>query len=375
MKNFFQSKGFKELLRIIIAVSIGLTLGFIFTLFVSDDPIGAYKSFLLGPLSRMNRIGDWLEESLTLILLGLAVTIVFSASQFYIGVEGQMILGALVSGSVALFVPLPPVWRILLAFAAAIVSACLWGFIPALLKAYLNANELVTSLMLNTVMMKLYEYMLSNFIKPPDFGALRSESIGEEFRLPTFIPDLPFLSNARELWMKNTNITIMVYIIIAAVIGVYLLLYKTPFGYEIRTVGSNKKFARYGGINVKKTIVLSITISGIFAGLAGVHIALAIQHKLSVGMSVGLGFEGINVAILSRLNPLAVPVAGLLYGYLRAGADIMERSSDVSRELILVVQAMVLLMVTAETLIPIAQKRIDRKYDEDEIKEGETNVA
>ncbi len=108
MKSFFESKGFRELLRIVLAVTIGLALGFIITLFVSKDPVGAYKSFLLGPISRLNRIGDWLEESLTLILLGLVICIVFGASQWYIGVEGQMVLGAMAAGCVALYVPVPP---------------------------------------------------------------------------------------------------------------------------------------------------------------------------------------------------------------------------------------------------------------------------
>ena len=164
MKSFLKSKGFREFLRIALALFIGLGLGFIITLFVSEDPINAYKSFLLGPLSRLNRIGDWLEESLTLILLGLTICIVFNASQWYIGVEGQMILGAMAAGCVSLYVPLPPAPRILLAFLAAMIVGALWGLVPALLKAYYNANELVTSLMLNTIALKLFEYVLKNFI-------------------------------------------------------------------------------------------------------------------------------------------------------------------------------------------------------------------
>jgi len=364
MKNFLKSKGFREVLRILLALLIGLTLGFIITLFVSDDPIAAYKAFLFGPVSRLNRIGDWLEESLTLILLGLAVCIVFSASQWYIGVEGQMVLGALVSGVVVLFVPLPPVWRITLAFIAAMAVAFVWAIIPAILKAYLNANELVTSLMLNTVALKLFEYLLKNFIMPEKARSLSSDMIPDELRLPSFIPNLPIFTEVRELWMKQTSVTVMVYVIIAAVIFAYFLLYKTSFGYELRTVGSNKKFARFGGINVNRTIVLSMTVSGIFAGLAGVHLSLAIYNRVMMGMSFGLGFEGINIAILAGNNPLAVPIAALLYGYLRAGADVMERTSDVSRELVVVIQALVLLLVTAERLLPTIQRRISDQREE-----------
>ena len=374
MKSFLKSKGFREFLRIALALFIGLGLGFIITLFVSEDPINAYKAFLLGPLSRLNRIGDWLEESLTLILLGLTICIVFNASQWYIGVEGQMILGAMAAGCVSLYVPLPPAPRILLAFLAAMAVGALWGLVPALLKAYYNANELVTSLMLNTIALKLFEYVLKNFIMDDKSRSVSSEYIGEQYRLGTFIPNLPFLQNIRELWIKQTSVTSMVYVVIAAVIVVYYLLYKTPFGYELRMVGLNAKFARYGGINVNRAVIMSIMVSGIFAGLAGVHITLAIHNRLISNMTSGLGFEGINIAILASNNPLGVPIAGLLYGYLRAGSDVMERSSDVSRELVFVIQAMVLLLVTAERLLPVVRTRIAENQDSDNENNGSKNA-
>jgi len=158
------------------------------------------------------------------------------------------------------------------------------------------------------------------------------------------------------------------------VIVVYYLLYKTPFGYELRMVGLNAKFARYGGINVNRAVIMSIMVSGVFAGLAGVHITLAIHNKLISNMTSGLGFEGINIAILASNNPLGVPIAGLLYGYLRAGSDVMERSSDVSRELVFVIQAMVLLLVTAERLLPVVRTRIAENQDP-ENEDGPANAA
>jgi simple sugar transport system permease protein len=135
-------------------------------------------------------------------------------------------------------------------------------------------------------------------------------------------------------------------------------MYHTPFGYELRMVGANIKFARYGGVNTKRTIVLAMAVSGIFAGLAGAHLASGIHRKLILNISYGLGFEGIVVAILARNNPLLVPFTGLMYGYLRAGANVMERSSDVSREMVLVIQGIIILLVTAERILPIIQERI-----------------
>jgi len=130
MRKFFSNPTVRETLRVIIAVSIALALGFIVTLFVSEDPVGAYKAFLLGPLSKSNRFGDWIEESITLILVGLSVAIAFRANMFSMGTEGQLLLGALVSGSIALFVPLPTIFRIPLAITAAMVAGFAWGWIP-----------------------------------------------------------------------------------------------------------------------------------------------------------------------------------------------------------------------------------------------------
>jgi len=136
------------------------------------------------------------------------------------------------------------------------------------------------------------------------------------------------------------------------------LMYRTPFGYELRMVGANLKFARYGGVNTPRTIILTMAISGAIAGLAGAHLAMGVNQKLIVNITVGLGFEGVVVALLARNNPLAVPIAALAYGYLRAGADVMERSTDVSREMVLIIQAIIILLITAERIMPIVQRSI-----------------
>ena len=364
MKKLFSSKNVRSLLRIVLALGIGLTFGFVITLFVSEEPIDAYSAFLFGPLSQLNRIGDWLEESLTLIFLGLAITIVFSAKQFYIGLEGQMILSALASGAVAIYMPAPAIVRVPAAFLAGMVVSVVWAIIPALLKAYLDASELVTSLMFNTIALRLFEFLLRTYLQLPNTNGIMSERVPEDARLRTFIPNISFLEGIRNAWIKSTSVSWMVYVAIAAVILAYVLLYKTKFGYEIRAVGANEKFAKYGGINVKRTIMASILVSGIFSGLAGTHLVLAITERVVQGMAFGFGFEGINISILSSNNPLGVPIASLFYGYLRAGSDVMERASDVSRELVFVVQAAVLLLLTAEKLLPVVQQVVTTDEEE-----------
>jgi ABC-type uncharacterized transport system permease subunit len=358
MRKVLGSSAFRELLRVMIAIIVALTLGFIITVLVSDDPIGAYKAFLFGPLSKINRFGDWIEESITLIFLGLAVALVFKAELFSLGQEGQMVLGALVAGAIALYVPVPVYIRVPLAILGAMLIGFLWGLIPGYLKAYLNANEIVSTLMLNFVALKIYEWLLTYNIKPEDAGYTASETFSAEGTMPTFFPPIPFLGELRTLFMNQTNISIALYLVIIATFVVYYLMYRTPFGYELRMVGANIKFARYGGVNTKRTIVLAMAVSGIFAGLAGAHLASGIHRKLILNITFGLGFEGIVVSILARNNPLLIPFTGLAYGYLRAGANVMERSSDMSREMVLVIQAIIILLVTAERIMPIIQERI-----------------
>ncbi len=346
----------RETLRIILAVLIALTLGFIITLLVSKDPIGAYKAFLTGPVSFLNRAGEWIKESITLTLLGLSVAMVFKANLFSIGQDGQMQLGALVSGIIVLNVPLPGILRIPLALVAAGVVGYLWGLIPGLLKAHLNANEIVSTLMLTAIAGRFYEWVLVAFLKPPTAGYNVSAAFPPEGLLPSFVP--PFLTDLYNLFTSKANITIMIYIAIALVFVVYFIMYRTPFGYELRMVGANMKFARYGGVNTKRTIAQAMAVSGILAGLAGAHLTMGIHGRVITQITASLGFEGIVVALLARNNPLMVPIAALAYGYLRAGADIMERASDVPREMVLVIQAIIILLVTAERILPMVQKAI-----------------
>lgn len=378
IRKLYMKPAVREFLRIILAITISLGLGFIITLMVSEDPIGAYRAFLTGPLSRINRAGEWIKEAITLTLLGLSVALVFKAQLFSLGAEGQMLLGALVSGTIALFVPLPAILRIPLALIAGMVVGGLFGALPGYLKAHLNANEIVSTLMLNAIALRVYDYFLIFHIKPEGAGYNASDFFPKEGVLPTFIPNLPFLADVYELFSKRANITIMLYIAIVVVILVWYLMYRTPFGYELRMLGANIKFARYGGIDTKRTVVLTFAISGVVAGLAGAYLGMGIHQKLIANITIGIAFEGIVVALLARNNPVAVPFAALAYGYLRAGADIMERSSDVSREMVLVIQAIIILLVTAERVLPIIQQRVSAMRENNKAtapEEGGQNVV
>ena len=310
----------------------------------------AYEAFLLGPLSRLNRWVIWVRDAITLIMLGLAIALVFRAEQFSLGAEGQLYFGALVSASIGLaFGDLPKSILVPVALLSAATAGFLWGLLPGALKAYLGANELVSTLMLNTIAQRFYEMVLTFQLQPDDAGYTSSDWISSNGLLTPIID------------LDGDTVTIAVFIAIALVLFTWVLLQRTPIGYEIRMIGANIKFADYGGVNTKRTIMLTMAISGILAGLAGAHLSMGIHRKLILNISVGLAFEGVVVALLARNNPLVVPFTGFLYAYLRTGAQVMERDADISAEVVRIIQAVVILLITAESLLTFFRQRRVRR--------------
>jgi len=353
-----------EFLRTVTVVLIALGIGFIITLFVSDEPVAAFRALLTGPLPKisfedglqitsMNRFGNWMEDSITLILLGLAVAIVFRANQFSLGAEGQLFLGALAAAGVALYVDAPIFVHIPLALLAAMTAGFLWGLVPGLLKAYINVDEIVSTLMLNVIAFQFYQLVLTQWFRDPSLGFIGTVIFPKTAILPLVIP--------------GTRVTIALFIMLASVAIVWFLMERTPLGYEIKVIGANQKFARYGGVNTKRVIAMSMAVSGIFAGLAGAHLSMGLLKRLTLNLSPGIGFEGIVVALLARNNPIGVLFAGLFYGYLRTGAQIMERSSDVTREVVMIIQAIIILLITADRLFPIILRWWKRRRSPDEL--------
>jgi len=336
-------------IRVVLTVAAALVIGYLLLLAINlfstapIDPSKAYQALLAGPISRLNRWGFWLDDTLGLALVGLAITIVFRAQLFSLGAEGQIYLGAMAAGLVALYVPgLPTAIHIPLALAIGCLVGFLWGLIPGVLRAYLDANELVSTLMLNPIASLTYALLL-NAIKPPAAGAVQSASFPATALLPRIV--------------TGTRVTTAIFFVVAAVGLTWLLIQRTSLGYAIRTIGANMRFARYGGINTKRTIVLAMSLSGILAGLTGGYLALAIQQRLVVGISPNLAFEGIVVALLARNRPLAVPAMALMYSYLRTGGPIMQNDANVSLEIVRVIQSIIILLFTAEGLVAYVQTR------------------
>ncbi|SHF25688.1 nucleoside ABC transporter membrane protein [Seinonella peptonophila] len=334
-----------ELTGIIGAALVAILLGIIIIYIVSEEPLTAIQSLLLGPISSAFNIGTVLNKAVPLIFTGLALAIVFQAGVFSMGAEGQLYMGAFVGALAALYIPGLPVWvHLPIIFLAAICAGAIFGAIPGFLKAYLNTDEIVTTLMLNFIAILSTSYFVNNIFKDPASGGYaRMQYIASDLRLGRIV----------EGFTAHYGIIIA----LATVIVIYLLLYKTKFGYELRMVGQNSRFAHYGGISTKKIIILSVVISGGLAALAGIIEILGVHGTFKDYFSINLGFDGIIIALLARNHPFGVAVAALFYAYLQVGAQLMQGASDVPRELAVIIQVILVLLVSSQAIFTFLRQK------------------
>lgn len=325
------------LLTIVAAVGIATVV----VALMHRDAMGALHALLTGPLQRSTRVGNWLVLSTTLTLLGLAAVVPFRAGQISIGAEGQLYLGALCGALVATKVHLPsPLAPVIVSVVAALAGG-LAGAVPGLMKSRLGANEIVSTIMLNAVIVQLFDWTLRTKLKSPRQVAPVSDNVLPAARWPK----LTTLFNTS---LGRANIGVFVAVAMAA--AVWALLQRTSLGYRMRLVGSNPQFAEYGGVDVPRVIDWSFVLGGALAGLAGAHLLLGVYGRLEPGMASGLAFLGIVVALLARNNPLIVVAAALFYGYLQVGGDAMEQQTSVGAELVICIQAVIVLLITARAL-------------------------
>jgi len=333
--------------RALAAVGVALLAGLLLIACVSDEPLRAWLILLTGPLPelrlaadgswhwrRLVRFGTVLQDTVTLSLLGLAVLIPFRARQFALGADGQLFLGALGGALVGLAWSGPGWMALPLAAMAAMLAGGLWGAATGILKWRCGANEMVVSLMLNLVAIEIYRLAIMTWLRDPGAG----------------FPATPFLPPQASFapLIANTGVSAMLAAAPLAVLAVALLLGRTTLGYEIRVTGAAPGFAATAGLPVGRAMILSMALGGVLAGLAGFHIGHAVLGRLPVDLAPGLGFEGLLVALLARHQPRAIIGAAFFYAWLRAGGQAMERSTDVAREIALVLQALVIVLVMAE---------------------------
>jgi len=317
------------------AVLVALAIGAVVILISGNDPLEAYSALLEGAFGTVRGRAETLVYAAPLILGGLAFGIAARAGMFNIGIEGQLVMGGFAAGLIgATDLGLPSAAHVLVAVLGAAVAGGIWGLIPGVLRAATGAHEVITTIMLNYLAFRLITYLIQ---KHSGWLPVDPQVQGTERALDT--ARLPIL-------LDRTRLHSGVVIALVAALVLWFVLFQTTFGYRLRTVGLSRGAARYGGMHWGRTIAIAMAVSGILAGLAGAGETLGLHGRHSA-TPPGLGFTAIAVGLVGRNHPIGVIFSGLLFGVLSAGAPSMQSRAEVSREIVLVLQGLVILAVAA----------------------------
>jgi simple sugar transport system permease protein len=301
------------------AVVLALILGGIVLRIVGGNPLRAYSYMVRASFGNIGVISDTLVKATPLIFTGLAATIAFRMRLWNIGAEGQFFMGAL-GASMVVLIPVFPegtsAWIIIPAMIlAGALFGALWGFIPGILKALLNVNEIITTLMLNYIALAFVNYFVFAVWSEGGFQMTR------QFPKTAWLPRLTDISGVPFLRGLTTHLGLL--IAFAAAVIVWWVIYRSKWGYEIRLIGDNPRAAKYAGINIARNIVLVLMFSGALAGIGGMSEISGVVHRLQSSISPGYGFTGIIIAWLAKLNPiLVIPISIIFGAIILAGREI-----------------------------------------------------
>ena len=343
-----------NLLRGLAAILLALLVAAIFIFISSDEPLTALKYLLVGPVVSFRATGNVFNTTSFLTILaamiptifsGLAVCVMFSANQFNLGGEGAIMLGGFVGALLGIYLDLNTGLHQVVCVLAGAVAGGLIMLIPAILKVKLGASEMVTSLMMNYVVMFVIIHFL-NFV-----FADRTKGATQTF---------PFLETAKipEIIANGTKLTWGFVVALIFVVIIALFMYRTKWGYAIRMIGINQSFAQYSGMQVGTVIILSQVIGGMLSGMGGSIEVLGRFNTFLWRELPGYGWLGITIAILAKNNPIFVPFAAFFIAYLNKGCDLMATYSDVPSEMIDIIQAAIFLFFAAEQFLAKYRQRI-----------------
>lgn len=355
----------RPLLTPFLAIFTALLIGAIVMLLSGDNPLQAYWGLFRGAFGSAEGWARTIRKMTPLIFTGLSVAFAFKAGLFNIGASGQFLIGTVAAVAVGInFEGLPFIIHMPLAVLAGMLGGALWGAIPGILKVWRGTHEVITTIMLNYVAALFTGWLVyaggtqgqtPGPLSDPE-AAARAISETKDVLVSARIPFI-FGEPYRVHW------GFVLALVTAAV--VWWILWKSTVGFEIRTVGLNPKAARYAGMQVGRTIVMTMAVAGLLAGMAGAVETLGLNHKFAPEFTGGAGFDGITVALLGKTHPLGVVLASLLIGGMNAGAAKMQFDSGVQAEIIQVVQALVLIFVAAPEIIRLIYRYKPREEAEE----------
>jgi simple sugar transport system permease protein len=333
--------GIDELAKTIVAGVIGFAVGALIIKLYGYDPITAYRALFNGAFGDLYSFSESLANATPLILTALTFAIGFRGGMFNIGAEGQLYLGTLAAVAVSYF-HLPSGLSFVLSLICAVLAGALWSLPAAILKAIRGVHEVISTIMLNWISQFLCFYLITEILVDPQ-RAEKTISVVESARLPLLVP--------------GTSLSYGIFISLFAAIVIYLLLWRTVIGFDIRATGHNPLAAAYAGIQQWKIVLVVFISGGLTAGLAGAMHVMGRPPIYAVygGMPSikGLGFEGLAVAMIGRNHPIGIIFAAIFFGGLLAGGRMMQLSANVPLELVRVVEGMVVLFLAIPELIKL----------------------
>ena len=315
-------------------------------LFIGANPLDAMQAMVYGSLGYGEGIGFTLFYATNFMFTGLAVAVAFHAGLFNIGADGQAYIGGLGATIVGLALDHVLPWWLLfpLVIVAAMLFGAAWAFIPAWLQAKRGSHIVITTMMFNFIASSLMVYLLAHVIMVPGSMSVESRSFDEA----SVIPRLGGLMQLVGLDIGGAPVNITLFLALATAVFVWVLIWRTRFGYEIRATGINPTAAIYAGMPQVKIIVLTMLISGAIAGMMSLNPVFGDQHRLQLDFPGGAGFVGIAVALMGRSHPIGIVLASILFGMLyQGGAELAFDIPQITRDMIVVIQALVILFAGA----------------------------
>jgi ABC-type uncharacterized transport system permease subunit len=335
----------RELAFPLIAIIAAFFVGGIIVALIGDDPIQTYSLLIGSALSWPDGIGYTLFYATPLIFTGLAVAVGFRCGLLNIGAEGQLTIAAFATAWAGISLAKSPAWILIpITCLVAILSGAVWATIPGVLKARFGSHEVINTIMMNFIAAGVASALTQTYFKEPGDAILESGLIGNAAHIPR-LGEIVRAIPAR----LPLNVAFLLAILACALL--YVFLWRTKWGFEIRATGANPSAAEYGGISVKKQIVLAMAVSGGLAGMVAINEVLGYRYRYYQGFSPQYGFTGIAVALLGRNHPVGVLLAALFFGALTRGGLFVDIFTEkVSKDLVLILQALVILFVAAEAL-------------------------
>lgn len=323
------------LISLFLSIFAALLIGAVIMVLNGQNPLIGYKELVLGAFGSKYKVATTFAKTVPLILTGFATAISFMSGIYNIGGEGQLYLGAFAAAYVGFtFTNLPVFIAVILAVIASALVGGLYAYFPAVLRVRFEIDEVITTIMLNSVAILFTNYLVNYPFQATEGKMGGTEMIAEAFKFQKLV----------KLSKLNTSIF---YTAIIAII-IYYLIKKTSFGYNFRIVGENGIFAKYAGLNTKRYMILAMVISGALAGIAGAFEVYGVHYRFLQNISKGYAFDGMLVALIVRNNPLGIILMSIFFAMLKTGSNSMELATGTPSELILVIQSIIILFIAGE---------------------------